>query len=118
MAAIQSHAHILGPVSPSLAPGDLVACGQTTEGRVARSRLVYTELCKGRNMNCRWNTIFGAALCAAAVATAPSAAVAPSSFPHYRCADGAQFIVGLFPYDSRPRPQLAGKAPTPPHPAA
>ncbi len=110
MAAIQSHAHILGPVSPLLAPGDLVACGQTTEGRVARSRLVYTELCKGRNMNCRRNTIFSAALCAAAVATAPSAAFAQSSFRNYRCADGAQFIVGFFQYDSRAHLQLDGKA--------
>ena len=106
MAAVQSDARILGPVSSSLAPGDLVACGQTTEGHVARSRLVYTELCKGRNMNCRRNTIFGAALCAAAAATAPSAAFAQSTFRNYRCADGTQFIVGFFQYRF-PRPSAA-----------
>ncbi|MEH2498264.1 membrane-bound inhibitor of C-type lysozyme [Bradyrhizobium sp. AZCC 1678] len=61
-------------------------------------------------MNCRRNTIFGAALCAAAVASAPSAAFAQSSFRNYRCADGAQFIVGFFQYDSRAHLQLDGKA--------
>ncbi len=63
-------------------------------------------------MNCRRNTIFGAALCAAAMATAPSAAFAQSSFRNYRCADGAQFIVGFFQYDSRAHLQLGGKAVT------
>src|SRR5438445_10854260 len=83
---------------------------QGREGHVVRSRLVYTEPCRGRNMNCRRNTIFGAALCAAAMATAPSAALAQSTFRNYRCADGAQFIVGFFQYDSRAHLQLDGKA--------
>jgi len=63
-------------------------------------------------MNCRRNTIFGAVLCAAAIATVPSAAFAQSSFRNYRCADGAQFIVGFFQYDSRAHLQLDGKAVT------
>ena len=61
-------------------------------------------------MNCLGNTIFGAALCAAAIATAPSAAFAQSTFRNYRCADGAQFIVGFFQYNSRAHLQLDGKA--------
>ncbi|MGY2907283.1 MliC family protein [Bradyrhizobium sp. URHC0002] len=61
-------------------------------------------------MNCLGNTIFGAALCAVAVAAAPSAALAQSTFRNYRCADGAQFIVGFFQYDSRAHLQLDGKA--------
>src|SRR5437764_12175752 len=84
--------------------------GQGREGHVVRSRLVYTEPCKGRNMNCRRNTIFGAALCAAVMVTAPLAAFAQTTFRNYRCADGAQFIVGFFQYDSRAHLQLDGKA--------
>ena len=61
-------------------------------------------------MNCRRNTIFGAALCVAAAAAVPSAAFAQSTFRNYRCADGAQFIVGFFQYDSRAHLQLDGKA--------
>ena len=63
-------------------------------------------------MNCCRNTIFGAALCAAVAAAVPSAAFAQSSFRNYRCADGAQFIVGFFQYDSRAHLQLDGKAVT------
>ena len=63
-------------------------------------------------MNCRRNTICAAALCAVAMATVPSAAFAQSSFRNYRCADGAQFIVGFFQYDSRAHLQLDGKAVT------
>ena len=61
-------------------------------------------------MNRRGNTIFGAALCVVAMAAVPSAASAQSSFRNYRCADGAQFIVGFFQYDSRAHLQLDGKA--------
>ena len=61
-------------------------------------------------MNCRRNTIFGAALCAAVMVTAPLAAFAQTTFRNYRCADGAQFIVGFFQYDSRAHLQLDGKA--------
>jgi membrane-bound inhibitor of C-type lysozyme len=61
-------------------------------------------------MNRRGNTIFDAALCVVAMAAVPSAASAQSSFRNYRCADGAQFIVGFFQYDSRAHLQLDGKA--------
>ena len=44
------------------------------------------------------------------MATAPSAALAQSTFRNYSCADGAQFIVGFFQYDSRAHLQLDGKA--------
>jgi membrane-bound inhibitor of C-type lysozyme len=83
-----------------------------TGGRrhIVRSRLVYTELCKGQNMNCCRSTIFAAAICIAVAAVVPSAAFAQSSFRNYRCADGAQFIVGFFQYDSRAHLQLDGKA--------
>ena len=61
-------------------------------------------------MNCRKITIFGAALWAATTATVPTAAFAQSTFRNYRCADGSQFIVGFFQYDSRAHLQLDGKA--------
>ena len=61
-------------------------------------------------MNCCRSTIFGAALCVGVAAAVPSAAFAQSSFRNYRCADGAQFIVGFFQYDSRAHLQLDGKA--------
>jgi membrane-bound inhibitor of C-type lysozyme len=58
------------------------------------------------------NAIFGAALCALAITTVPSAASAQSSFRSYRCADGSQFMVGFFQYDKRAHLQLDGKAVT------
>lgn len=61
-------------------------------------------------MNCCKNTIFGAALCAWAMAAVPSAASAQSTFRNYHCADGTQFMVGFFQYDSRAHLQLDGKA--------
>lgn len=61
-------------------------------------------------MNCRRNTILGAVLCAVGIAIVTSGAFAQSSFRNYRCADGAQFIVGFFQYDSRAHLQLDGKA--------
>src|ERR1700687_5718731 len=51
-------------------------------------------------MNRCKNLIFGTALSVAG----PAAALAPAlaqSFQSYRCADGSQFIVGFFEYDSR-----------------
>ena len=68
-------------------------------------------------MNCLGNTTFGnailaAALCVAAIATVPTAALAQSSFRNYRCADGSQFMVGFFQYDKRAHLQLDGKAVT------
>src|SRR5690349_15278683 len=63
-------------------------------------------------MNRRNITVFGAALGLAAVAAMASPAAAQSSFRNYRCADGTQFIVGFFQYDSRAHLQLDGKAVT------
>ncbi|WP_082650214.1 MliC family protein [Bradyrhizobium lablabi] len=61
-------------------------------------------------MNCLGNKVFGAALCAAAIATISPAAFAQSTFRNYRCADGSQFMVGFFQYDKRAHLQLDGKA--------
>jgi membrane-bound inhibitor of C-type lysozyme len=61
-------------------------------------------------MNRGSNTIFGMALCVLVMAVASSSAFAQSSFRNYSCADGAQFIVGFFQYDSRAHLQLDGKA--------
>ena len=61
-------------------------------------------------MNCRKITVLGAALFAAAMAAAPSLAVAQSSFQTYSCADGTQFVVGFFQYDSSAHLQLDGQA--------
>ena len=63
-------------------------------------------------MNCRNIAVFGAALLAAWVAVAPSQAFAQTSFQNYRCADGTQFIVGFFQYDSRAHLQLDGRSVT------
>ena len=63
-------------------------------------------------MNCRKITVFGAALFAAGVAAAPLPAFAQTRFQNYRCADGTEFIVGFFQYDSRAHLQLDGKAVT------
>jgi len=59
-------------------------------------------------MNNRKTAGFGAALLFALIGS--SAASAQSSFKTYRCADGTQFVVGLFEYDSRAHLQLNGKA--------
>lgn len=61
-------------------------------------------------MNCRNITVFAAAFFAASMAAAPSRAIAQSSFQNYRCADGTQFVVGFFQYDSSAHLQLDGKA--------
>ena len=60
-------------------------------------------------MNRRKTIVFGAALWVAAGA---SPALAQTSFQNYRCADGAQFIVGFFQYDKRAHLQIDGKAVT------
>jgi len=61
-------------------------------------------------MNKRKTASFGAALFLGMVAA--SAASAQTTFKNYRCADGTQFIVGFFQYDSRAHLQLDGKAVT------
>jgi membrane-bound inhibitor of C-type lysozyme len=55
--------------------------------------------------------IFGAAFLIAGAAAGLSAAHA-QSFESYRCADGTQFIVGFYPYDSRAHLQIDGRAVT------
>jgi membrane-bound inhibitor of C-type lysozyme len=52
--------------------------------------------------------IFGAAL-SAAVGASPARA---QTFQNYRCADGTQFIVGFFEYDTRAHLQIDGRAVT------
>ena len=61
-------------------------------------------------MNRRRNTVSGAVLCVMAMAAVPSAGFAQSSFRNYRCADGAEFVVGFFQHDKRAHLQLDGKA--------
>ena len=57
-------------------------------------------------------TILGAAcLGVICLVTAPSHALA-QKFQNYRCADGTQFIVGFFQYDSRAHLQLDGRSVT------
>ena len=63
-------------------------------------------------MNRRNAMNFGAALFVAAIAAGAPPAVAQTSFQSYRCADGSQFIVGFFEYDSRAHLQIDGRAVT------
>jgi len=63
-------------------------------------------------MNCQRIAVFGAALFAVSVAATPSRGFAQTSFQNYRCADGTQFIVGFFQYDSRAHLQLDGRSVT------
>jgi membrane-bound inhibitor of C-type lysozyme len=63
-------------------------------------------------MNCRQRVIFAVALSVAGTAAGWRAASAQTTFQNYRCADGTQFIVGFFQYDSRAHLQLDGKAVT------
>ena len=61
-------------------------------------------------MNKRKTASLGAALFLGMVAS--SAAWAQTTFKNYRCADGTQFIVGIFQPDPRAHLQLDGKAVT------
>ncbi len=60
-------------------------------------------------MKCQSIRVFAATLFAAGAATAPVPVFAQTSFQSYRCADGTQFVVGFFPYDSRAHLQLDGR---------
>ncbi len=60
-------------------------------------------------MNRRRTAIFVIALVAVA---AGSSAASAQTFQSYRCADGTQFIVGFFDYDSRAHLQIDGHAAT------
>ena len=62
-------------------------------------------------MNHRHAAIFAVVFAAGTLAGRPQAS-AQSTFRNYRCADGTQFIVGFFQYDSRAHLQLDGKAVT------
>ncbi|WP_454628981.1 MliC family protein [Bradyrhizobium cenepequi] len=62
-------------------------------------------------MNHRHAALFAVVL-AAGILAGWSQASAQSTFRNYRCADGTQFIVGFFQYDSRAHLQLDGKAVT------
>jgi membrane-bound inhibitor of C-type lysozyme len=60
-------------------------------------------------MSHRKIAVFGAAFFWGAIASSVALA---QTFQNYRCADGTQFIVGFFQYDSRAHLQLDGKAVT------
>jgi membrane-bound inhibitor of C-type lysozyme len=60
-------------------------------------------------MNWRKISIFGAMSFLAAAGSSPASA---QTFQNYRCADGSQFIVGFFEYDSRAHLQIDGRAVT------
>lgn len=60
-------------------------------------------------MNRQGTSIFGAILFTAVAGFSPASA---QTFHTYRCADGSQFIVGFFEYDSRAHLQIDGKAVT------
>jgi membrane-bound inhibitor of C-type lysozyme len=56
--------------------------------------------------------VFSAAFFVAGIATASSPVFAQTTFQNYRCADGTQFIVGFYQYDSRAHLQVDGGAVT------
>ena len=60
-------------------------------------------------MNHRNIAVFGAAFVWGTIA---SSAAFAQTFQNYRCADGTQFIVGFFQYDSRAHLQLDGRSVT------
>jgi membrane-bound inhibitor of C-type lysozyme len=60
-------------------------------------------------MSGRKHSSLGAILLLAAAVSSPAAA---QTFQNYRCADGTQFIVGFFEYDTRAHLQIDGKAVT------
>jgi membrane-bound inhibitor of C-type lysozyme len=60
-------------------------------------------------MDWRKISIFGAMSLLAAAGSSPALA---QTFQNYRCADGSQFIVGFFEYDSRAHLQIDGRAVT------
>jgi membrane-bound inhibitor of C-type lysozyme len=82
-----------------------------TGGRFGRPYLVYTERGGGQSMDRKRLAVIAAVAGLAGVATGVPDANA-QTFQNYRCADGTQFIVGFFQYDSRAHLQLDGKAVT------
>jgi membrane-bound inhibitor of C-type lysozyme len=71
------------------------------------SALVYTAVSRGADMNRYRNIVLGAA-CAAFVAGLTPVLAQSTTFRHYHCADGSEFIVGLYPYDTRAYLQIDG----------
>jgi membrane-bound inhibitor of C-type lysozyme len=63
-------------------------------------------------MNFGKRAIFGGASLLVGTIAGLSEVSAQSTFQNYRCADGTQFIVGFFQYDSRAHLQLDGHAVT------
>ena len=63
-------------------------------------------------MNFGKRAIFGGALLLVGTIAGLSEVSAQTTFQNYRCADGTQFIVGFFQYDSRAHLQLDGHAVT------
>jgi membrane-bound inhibitor of C-type lysozyme len=51
-------------------------------------------------------SIFGAVVFGSAIGASPASA---QTFQRYRCADGTQFIVGFYQYDSRAHLQIDGR---------
>jgi hypothetical protein len=79
----------------------MILCGgQMTEGRFGRPHLVYTARGGGQSMDRKRLAVIVAVAGLAGVATGVPDANA-QTFQNYRCADGTQFIVGFFQYDSR-----------------
>jgi membrane-bound inhibitor of C-type lysozyme len=76
-------------------------------GGFSPSRLYWADWEK--NMNNRKLAAFGAAFFLGGLVSTTASA---QTFQSYRCADGTQFIVGFFQYDSRAHLQLDGKAVT------
>ena len=60
-------------------------------------------------MNHRRIAVFSAALLAATLGS-PAVRAQTTTFQNYRCADGTQFVVGFFQYDSSAHLQLDGHA--------
>jgi membrane-bound inhibitor of C-type lysozyme len=63
-------------------------------------------------MNFSERVIFAGALLLVGAIAGSSELSAQSRFQTYRCADGTQFVVGFFQYDSRAHLQLDGHAVT------
>jgi membrane-bound inhibitor of C-type lysozyme len=64
---------------------------------------------KGTKMTRQKHYVFGAAMLVSAFGWSPAPA---QTFQSYHCADGSQFIVGVFEYDKRAHVQIDGKAVT------
>jgi membrane-bound inhibitor of C-type lysozyme len=76
---------------------------------VSLALLCFILACRGAKMNRRNSaifSIFGAVVFGSAIGASPASA---QTFQRYRCADGTQFIVGFYQYDSRAHLQIDGR---------